>query len=148
MTLAEIQPAIREALLRHPDLASLPVILDDGTGEANRERATALKTRGLCLLVWRPEAGGITAESPTGAVVCEVLVLVFVEESRVVNRGEGGTGIAAEVATQKVMSALSGARVGHQRVALDSPPFDNLGAVNGVARFLVSGVVELPVVPL
>ncbi len=45
------------------------------------------------------------------------------------------------------MEALSGARVGPDRITLDDPPFDNLGKVNGVNRMLVNALAELTTEP-
>ena len=148
MNLDAVQTSVRARLQAHPGLSGVPVVLDDGTGEANRERATALKSQGLCLLVWRVESGGIISASRTGAVVQRLLVFVFVEESLAVCRAPGGLNLAVETATQRVMEALSGARVGPDRFTLDEPPFDNLGRVNGVNRVLVNATAELTTVPL
>lgn len=142
MNLRDVQPAVKALLQAHPQLARVPVVLDDGLGEANRERVVALKTQGICLLVWRVESGGIISASRTGAVVQHLAIYVFVEENVTTCRGPGGLNLRHEDATQHVMAALSGARVGPERLVLDEPPFDNLGKVNGVNRILVNALAE------
>lgn len=148
MNLADAQPTVAALLGRHPALHDVPIVLDDGLGEANKDRVAALKTGGLCLLVWRVESGAIVSVSKTGALLQRLLLFVFVEESVPVCRGAGGLKISAETAAQQVMEALSGARVGAERLTLDDPPFDNLGRVNGVNRILVSALGEFTLVPL
>ncbi len=142
MNLRDVQPAVKTLLEAHPQLAGVPVVLDDGLGEANRERVAALKTQGLCLLVWRVESGGVLSASRTGTVAQLLAIYVFVEENVAVARGPGGLNLGHEDATQAVMAALSGARVGAERLVLDDPPFENLGKVNGVNRVLVSALAE------
>lgn len=148
MKLSAVQPSVQALLERHPKLAGVPVVLDDGTGEANKDRVQALKTRGLCLLVWRVESGGIVDASKTGAVLQDLAIYVFTEENVPVCRAEGGLNLRHEDATEYVMEALSGARVGPDRIILDDTPFDNLGKVNGVNRMLVNARTQLTTQPL
>lgn len=143
MKIADVQLAVQALLQAHAGLANVPVVLDDGTGEANKDRVAALKTQGLCLLVWRVESGGIVTVSRTGAGVQRLAIFVFIEENVTVCRSATGLNVRHEDATEHVMAALSGAWVGPERVQLDDPPFDNLGKVNGVNRMLVNATVEL-----
>jgi len=141
--IADVQPTVKTLLEAHAGLANVPVVLDDGTGEANKDRVSALKSQGLCLLVWRVESGGVVTVSRTGAVVQRLAIFVFIEENVTVCRSATGLNVRHEDATEHVMAALTGAPVGPERIQLDDPPFDNLGKVNGVNRMLVNAMVEL-----
>ncbi|HNU53249.1 MAG TPA: hypothetical protein PKJ98_20345 [Verrucomicrobiota bacterium] len=147
MKLAAVQSNVKALLEAHPRLAGVPIVLDDGLGEANKERVAALKAQGLSLLVWRIESGGIVDASSTGAVIQHLAIFVFIEENVAVCRAPGGVNVHHEDAAQYVMEALSGARVGPDRITLDDPPFDNLGKVNGVNRMLVNALAELTTEP-
>ena len=143
MKIANVQSTVKTLLQAHPVLATVPIVLDDGMGEANKDRVAALKAQGLCLLVWRVESGGVVTVSRTGALVQRLAFFVFVEENVAVCRGADGLNIHHEDATEHVMAALSGAPVGPERIQLEDPPFDNFGKVNGVNRMLVNASVEL-----
>ncbi|MCP5525006.1 MAG: hypothetical protein H7A46_26075 [Verrucomicrobiales bacterium] len=148
MNLRDVQTNVKTLLQAHPGLALAPIVLDDGAGEANPQRTAALKSLGFCLLVWRVEGGGMIDVSRTGAFVQELTVFVFIEEAVPVCRKEGGLNLRHEDATEYVMAALSGARVGPDRFTLDNPPFDNLGRINGVNRVLVNALAQLTIAPL
>lgn len=148
MNLAEIQTNVRTAILAHPSLSAATVVIDDGTGEKNQSRVAALKASGFSILVWRIESGGIVDASRTGTAIQNISIFVFLEEDTKVNRAEGGFGVQIENALTYVMAALSGARVGSERIVLDNPPFDNLGMVNGVLRILVSAKLQHTTVPI
>ncbi len=90
MRLADVQSNVKALLEAHPRLAGVPIILDDGLGEANKERVAALKAQGLSLLVWRIESGGIVDASSTGAVIQHLAIFVFIEENVAVCRAPGG----------------------------------------------------------
>lgn len=145
MNLSAVQPAVAAILQAAPALAGVPVVQDDGTGEATPARMTALKAEGICLLVWRVEAGQILGHSRTGTMTQELLVFVFVEENQTVCRSETGLNVRCDDVAQAVMAALSGAKVGPERIQLADPPFDNLGKVNGVNRILVNATTELTI---
>ncbi|MCZ7640023.1 MAG: hypothetical protein M5U12_30600 [Verrucomicrobia bacterium] len=147
MKISEVQPHVKTLLEAHPGLVDAAVVLDDGTGEANQSRQIVLRKTGLCLLVWRVESGGIVDRSRTGAVVQRLDVFVFVEENMAVCRSEQGVGLKHEDATEYVMEALSGAKVGADRITLEDPPFINDGRVNGVNRVLVCASTLLTTVP-
>ena len=56
MNLEDLQPWIESLLKAHPSLASVPAILDDGTYPKTPGREEALRSKGLCLVVWQIES--------------------------------------------------------------------------------------------
>ncbi len=146
MNLWDLQPAVKTALESHPELAGVPVLLDDGTYERTPGRETALKTEGVVLIVWQIASFGIPASAKDGVAAHLVYVPIVIEENVVRNRN-GGLNRSWEQLLQYGLESLSG-RKGRFEFQLHDPAWQNLGKVDGVNRVVLNVLTTAYVKPL
>ena len=89
MNLWEIQPAVKAALVAHPSMAGVPVLLDDGAYDRTPGREAALKGAGVVMIVWQIASFGIPASARDGVAAHLVYVPVVIEENVERNRHGG-----------------------------------------------------------
>lgn len=151
MKIEDIQQYLVDRLSSFPALDGVPVLPEDGTFPKTPSREESLRSKGLLLIVWQIEPGGVIDTSATGAAVVEVYVPVIVEENVRVNRSDSGTGIVAERAMRHVISAVTGnpnPREGSGRTfVLMDPWFRNMGCQGGVQRFIINLVIPVTLIP-
>ena len=131
MNIELIQDQIATLLAAHVPLASVPVLLDDGTYPQTTDRETALNTQGLVIIIWE-----VTGGSPIDAVsrgtrnAFSADIAISVEENRVVNQGTG-LGLHPDFVTREVISAIAGLPANDElKPAQES--WANLGNVGGI----------------
>jgi hypothetical protein len=140
MNLWEIQPKLVELLQASPLLQGITILADDGTYPKTPQRESAVQKKGLVLIVWSVEGGGVVHASANGFGIESIASPVVIEENVAVNRATGGTGIVLEQAIQYVRSAIIGQfkpGAPYDTFRLSSPSFHQLGVVNGTRRAAV-----------
>lgn len=151
MNIEDVQPWVETLLKAHPQVGSVPILLDDGTYPKTPGREEALRTGGLCLVVWQIESEGLIDETQKGACVEELAIAVVIEENVKVSRGGTGLNIPAEKVLRLVREALVGKeRTGEPGTVLRcaDPPFKNFGNQNGVQRIVAMLALDLQIVPV
>lgn len=150
MNLEDIQPWITSLLTGHAPLVGVPVIEDDGTYPKTPGREDALRTKGLCLVVWQIESGGLVDEVQKGGAIESLKLTVVIEENAAVCRTASGANIRAEKALRLVRQATIGKRHASDpgvSLRMDDPPFKNFGTANGVMRIAMFLALDNLVVP-
>ena len=147
MNLWEIQPAVKTALQTHPDLAGVPVLLDDGAYDRTPGREVALKGAGVVMIVWQIASFGIPALARDGVAAHLVYVPVVIEENVERNRN-GGLGRPWERLLHHGLEALSGRRQSGFEFQLHDPAWQNLGKIDGVNRVVLNVLCTSYVNPL
>ena len=155
MNLWDLQPAVKTALESHPELAGVPVLLDDGSYERTPGREQALKTAGVVLIIWQIASFGIPASAKDGVAAHLVYVPIVIEENVERNRN-GGLNRPWEQLLQYGLEALSGrkglsagsAQAGRFEFQLHDPAWQNLGKVDGVNRVILNVLTTAYVKPL
>jgi len=137
MNLWEIQPAVKAALVAHPSMAGVPVLLDDGAYDRTPGREAALKSAGVVMIVWQIASFGIPASARDGVAAHLVYVPVVIEENIERNR-HGGLGLPWERLLQSSLEALSGHRASGTQFQLYDPAWQNLGKIDGVNRVVLN----------
>ena len=137
MNLWEIQPAVKAALVAHPSMAGVPVLLDDGAYDRTPGREAALKGAGVVMIVWQIASFGIPASAKDGVAAHLVYTPVVIEENVERNR-HGGLGLPWERLLQHGLEALSGRRQSGIEFQLYDPAWQNLGKVDGVNRVVLN----------
>ncbi len=148
MHLEEIQPWAAQILKDHPELAGVPVLLDDGSYPKTPQREEALNTKGLVLVVWQLESEGLQDSATNGSCIEDLSMAVVIEENAAVSRRQGGLGISAMKALRLVRQALVGKYIepnSNRRLLPGDPPFKNFGTENGVQRIVAMLTMELPI---
>lgn len=151
MNIEDVQPWIADLLAAHEDLKLVPTLVDDGSYPKTPGREEALRTAGLCLVVWQVESDGLIDETHKGACIESLSLAVVIEENPKVCRVETGPNIRAEKALRLVREALVGKRPTDDPGAAirpDNPPFKNFGNQNGVQRIVAMFLIDLQIVPV
>ena len=151
MNIEEVQPWIAGLLREYEPLASVTVLVYDGTYPKTPGREDALRKGGLVLVVWQIESDGLIDDHPKGAAIERLNLAVVIEENVAVCRVAEGRQIPAEKALRLVREAVVGAkRSGEPGTVLRSgdPPFHNFGNLNGVQRLVVLLALDLPILPV
>lgn len=146
MNLSDVQGALVAALQAAPGLAALQaaggILADDGTYPKTPGRQAALSSAGVAVVVWGIESDGLVDSTGSGTVAHRVYVPVVIEELPAVSRAPGGLGQTGEEVLGAILSAIAGkpaATVNPRfKFRLGQQPFDNLGTVNGLQRFVVN----------
>jgi hypothetical protein len=150
MNLWEIQPFIVGLLQASTKLQNAVVLADDGTYPKTPEREKALREKGLCLIVWQIESGGLNDHTSAGPASHDVYVPVVIEENVTLNRSDNGTQIIAEKALQYVLEICVGkpkSPLPNRSLVPMDPPFKNFGTVNGIQRIVANLMIRANIIP-
>lgn len=150
MKLTRVQSFIAQCLAESPELSAKGlslkrgIMLEDGLYPENPNRKRALADIGLALIVWEVDSKGSIADQPNGAHVHEISCPVVVERDP--KLAQLRTGLSSAETVNLVIQAVLG-KGGQRPIRLDSPPFRNLGIVEGVQQFLVNFITTDSITP-
>ena len=141
MKLAKIQSFIGQCLAESPELSAKGISIgrgiffEDGEYPETPNRRKTLAELGLALIVWDIDSKGSIADQPNGVHVHEIACPVIIERSPAIAQKRIGL-TSAETIDAVIKSTLG--KGGRHPIRLGTPPFRNLGMVEGVQQFLVN----------
>lgn len=139
MKLAQIQPYVAQLIGAHPEISGIvPVLMDDGAYPQTPLLESALKTKGIAIVVWSVGAQGTENDGEAGTALFPVYVPVMVERNAKVCAATSGARISAERTVECIIEACIGKPKNQTtRLRLGAPPFENFGTASGLQRFAV-----------
>lgn len=150
VNLWDVQGSLVALLQATTELAGVTVIADDGTFPKTPGYESALKTKGLVVVVYRIDAERTVYASANGVTEMAILVPVVVDENVKVNRTQGGTNISADRVIQRVLEGVCGkpaSGLPFGTFYANTPPFKNFGVVNGIWRMVANIAINIQITP-
>ena len=148
--MGDIQSIVHGLIEKHPALARVRILDDDGTYPQIPKREEALNTAGVLIVVGLVATGPAESMAESGHTSYQGQISVCCECNPAVSRSSTGTNLPAPTAAEHVAAAVVGKPLTEDnRFQLDSgEPFLNLSPENGIHRFAVNFTIARLIEPL
>jgi hypothetical protein len=151
MNLGDIQPYVYDLISKHPQLAGVPMVMDDGTYPKIPAREVALTTKGVFIVVGQITARAVDEAALSGHNSLEIEISVCFECNPAVSATPmTGVNIPAPTGIQHILEAVSGKPAdADERLQMDKGnPFENLPSENGIHRMAATFTMPKLICPL